>query len=164
MRIIGIDPGKSGAVAVIDQQSHSVIFKQIVPTIKVGKSKQEYDLQGMREILLSNSDDTDAKVFIERQQARPGQGVSSMFTTGKGYGMWLGLCAGLQIPIEVVSPLSWTKEVLRGVPGEGKGRNILGAKRLFPSVDLRKSERSRVPHDGICDAILIAEYGWRVSR
>jgi len=163
MNIIGIDPGKSGAVAIIDRESHSVTLKAITPMIKVGKSKLEYDLQGMREILLQGSKGVQAKVFIERQQARPGQGVSSMFTTGKGYGIWLGICAGLQIPIEVVSPISWTKEVLRGVPGEGKGRNILGAKRLFPSEDLRKSDRARTPHDGICDAMLIAEYGWRLS-
>jgi crossover junction endodeoxyribonuclease RuvC len=128
----------------------------------VGKSRQEYDIQGMSEMLKSLSKDG-GKVFIERQQARPGQGVSSMFTTGMGYGLWLGICGGLEIPIEVVSPTSWTREMLRGVPGEGKGRNILGAKRLFPSEDLRKSDRARVAHDGICDALLICEYGWRLS-
>lgn len=162
MQIIGIDPGKSGAVVSINLDTHAVCSKQITPMIKVGKSRQEYDIAEMSNILRTLSE-SGAKVFIERQQARPGQGVSSMFTTGVGYGIWLGICGGLQLPIEVVSPRSWTKELLRGVPGEGKGRNILAAKRLFPDQDLRKSDRARVPHDGICDALLIAEYGWRLS-
>jgi len=162
MNIIGIDPGKSGAVVSMNLETHAVSSKQITPMVKVGKSRQEYDIQGMSEMLKSLSKDG-GKVFIERQQARPGQGVSSMFTTGMGYGLWLGICGGLEIPIEVVSPTSWTREMLRGVPGEGKGRNILGAKRLFPSEDLRKSDRARVAHDGICDALLICEYGWRLS-
>ena len=68
------------------------------------------------------------------------------------------------MPIEVVSPTSWTKEMLRGVPGDGKGRNILAAKRLFPDVDLRKSDRARVDHDGICDALLICEFGRRLNQ
>ena len=163
MVIIGIDPGKSEAVAAISQETHEVLHKEITPMIRVGKTKREYDLQGMTNIL-SQLSESGSKVFIERQQSRPGQGVSSMFTTGKGYGMWLGICAGLRIPIEVVSPVSWTKEVLRGVPGEGKGRSILAAKRLFPGEDLRKSDRAKVDHDGICDALLIAEYGWRLSK
>lgn len=162
MNIIGIDPGKSGAVVSINLETHVVTSKQITPMVKVGKSRQEYDIQQMSRILKDLSSDG-SKVFIERQQARPGQGVSSMFTTGMGYGIWLGICGGLEIPIEVVSPIAWTRELLRGVPGEGKGRNILAAKRLFPSEDLRKSDRARVDHDGICDALLICEYGWRLS-
>lgn len=162
MNIIGIDPGKSGAVVSIDLDTHAVTSKQMTPMIKVGKSRQEYDVSEMSNMLHELSVNG-CKVFIERQQARPGQGVSSMFTTGMGYGLWIGICGGLKLPIEVVSPISWTKEILRGVPGEGKGRNILGAKRLFPDQDLRKSDRARVPHDGICDALLISEYGWRLS-
>ena len=162
MNIIGIDPGKSGAVVSMNLETHAVSSKQMTPMVKVGKSRHEYDVQQMSAILRDLSE-CGGKVFIERQQARPGQGVSSMFTIGLGYGLWLGICGGLQIPIEVVSPVSWTKEMLRGVPGEGKGRNILAAKRLFPSEDLRKSDRARVAHDGICDALLICEYGWRLS-
>tara|TARA_R100001460_G_scaffold84261_1_gene125513 strand:+ start:398 stop:889 length:492 start_codon:yes stop_codon:yes gene_type:complete len=162
MRIIGIDPGKSGAVVSMCLDTHAVLSKHITPMIKVGKSRQEYDIPEMSSILGELSEGG-AKVFIEKQQARPGQGVSSMFTTGMGYGIWLGLCGGLRIPMEVVSPRAWTRDILRGVPGDGKGRNILAAKRLFPSQDLRKSDRARVPHDGICDALLIAEYGWRLS-
>jgi len=163
MIVIGIDPGKSGALVSMDSESGEVLSKSITPMVRVGKSRQEYDIPGMRKLLYDASSGS-CRVFIERQQARPGQGVSSMFTIGLGYGLWLGICGGLQMPIEVVSPTSWTKEMLRGVPGDGKGRNILAAKRLFPDVDLRKSDRARVDHDGICDALLICEFGRRLNQ
>ncbi len=136
----------------------NVSFAITTPTIAVGKSKRDYDIAEMKKILSRG----DAKwVFIESQSARPGQGVSSTFKTGYGYGIWLGVITSCEISLNVVSPRTWTSKMLSGVPGDGKDRNILAAKRLFPKTDLRKSERARKPHDGIADALLIAEYGRR---
>tara|TARA_Y100000114_G_C11753034_1_gene325417 strand:+ start:800 stop:1309 length:510 start_codon:yes stop_codon:yes gene_type:complete len=155
--IIGIDPGLSGGVAILDMDG-AVRSVSLTPTISVGKTKRDYDIQEMQR-LLSGGDVLWA--FIESQSARPGQGVSSTFKTGYGYGIWLALITSCEISLNVVSPRTWTSKMLSGVPGDGKDRNILAAKRLFPKTDLRKSERARKPHDGIADALLIAEYGRR---
>lgn len=139
----------------------NVSFAITTPTIAVGKSKRDYDIAEMKKILSRG----DAKwVFIESQSARPGQGVSSTFKTGYGYGIWLGVITCVGASLNIVSPRTWTGKILSGVPGDGKDRNILGAKRMFPTVDLRKSERARKPHDGIADALLICEYGRRTVR
>jgi len=155
--IIGVDPGLSGGIAVLSFGGE-VESVSITPTIAVGKSRREYDIGAMRDLIK----DSGAKVaFIESQSARPGQGVSSTFKTGYGYGIWVALIISCEVSLNIVAPRTWTSKMLSGVPGDGKDRNILGAKRLFPSTDLRKSERARKPHDGLADALLIAEYGRR---
>ena len=50
---------------------------------------------------------------------------------------------------------------MRDSPGEGKARNIKAAMMLFPDQALLATERSRKPHDGLADALLIAEYCMR---
>ncbi len=53
--------------------------------------------------------------------------------------------------------------MLRGLPGKDtKTKSILAASRLFPRVDLRRTARSKVAHDGLTDALLIAEFGRRL--
>jgi hypothetical protein len=53
--------------------------------------------------------------------------------------------------------------MLEGTQGDDtKQRSIIAAKRLFPEVSLRRTERSRKDDDGISDAILLAEYGRRI--
>ena len=155
--IVGIDPGLSGGVAILGMDG-DVKSLSITPTLSVGKTKRDYDMQEMKSLL---SVDGVLWAFIESQSARPGQGVSSTFKTGYGYGIWMALISSCEISLNVVSPRAWTSKMLSGVPGDGKNRNILAAKRLFPKADLRKSERARKPHDGIADALLIAEYGRR---
>ena len=161
MIVCGIDPGKDGAIAGLDLDSREVVFKHVTPTLKSGKSKREYDIVSMADILRSHEL---GFVMIERQQAFPGQGRSSAFQLGVGYGIWLGLLGALAISHEIVSPRMWTGSLVRGSSGTGKGRNINAAKRLFPTLDLRATERSRKAHDGIADAVLIAEYGARRIR
>jgi hypothetical protein len=43
-----------------------------------------------------------------------------------------------------------------------KAMSLVAAKRLFPNVDLRKNTSCTVAHDGIVDALLIAEFGRRL--
>jgi len=42
-----------------------------------------------------------------------------------------------------------------------KATSINAARRLFPEVDLRKSERSKKPDDNKVDSMLMAEYARR---
>ncbi len=157
MIIGGIDPGKDGAIVVLDGKR--IIHSSKTPVIRVGKgSKREYDPQAMGELLSSFEFDL---VLIEKQQAFPGQGVSSTFATGYGYGLWIGLLSKSSIPYEEVRPAAWAKKMLAGTSGKGKGAHILAAKRVFPGINLRKSDRARTDDDGIADAALIAMYGYR---
>lgn len=160
MIFIGIDPGLSGGIAFINDLG-SLVF----PTPVIGG--KEYDIGEMKKILVNYGMlDIRAPLFamIENQISMPGQGLTSTLQTGKGFGIWLGLLAGLGIPYQVVAAVQWQRKLFTGVKGnlDTKQKSEVIAKRLFPGVDFRKSERSRVAHDGLTDAILIAEYGRRI--
>ena len=61
-----------------------------------------------------------------------------------------------------VKPQTWMK-TLHGDLGGGdpKMKSLIVARRLFPFVSLKRTERSRKDDDGIADALLIAEWGRR---
>lgn len=155
MTYIGIDPGLDGAVAKQDSFECRVYA---TPTVRISRGR-DYDEPAMRAILEGTLNPT---AIIEKQQSMPGQGVRSTFMTGGGYYIWRGLLSGLGIPYEIVTARRWQKLMHGVASGDPKGRSIMACKRLFPTVSLLKSDRCRTPHDGIADALLIAEYGRRI--
>jgi len=160
--VVGIDPGKDGALVAIhfDGKIRRVELTKEQFTIPIGKgSRREYDAAAMGNCLVElHAVYGIDLVVIEKQQAMPGQGSTSMFSIGLGYGLWLGAIATLGIPVQVVHPRTWQKRILRDVPGEGKGRAILLCKQRLPELDLTPG-RKRKPHDGIADAACMSLFG-----
>lgn len=114
--IVGIDPGISGAIAIIDVKNDNIeVFD--VPTIKVentnkkakAKTKQEYDKIAMGK-LLGQYSKRKVAIVMEKVHAMPGQGVTSMFNFGRGVGIWEGIFAVLGWEPELVTPQTWKKE------------------------------------------------------
>ena len=163
MICVGIDPGKDGAVVAVNEDFEVVgwwLTKDDC-TVRIGKgSKREYFDVRMAQILkeLSEMEPGKVHVVIEKQQARPGQGGTSMFSIGLGIGLWRGCIASAGLPLITVHPKTWQKRVLRDVPGDGKGRSILAAQGRFPTFDLAPG-RKRKPHDGLADALCLCLYG-----
>ena len=97
--------------------------------------------------------------YIERAQAMPKQGVTSMFNYGKGFGLWLGLLIGIGIPYTLVSPRSWRKIMMLDM-AKDKGASLLRAKQLFPGCT---HQLQLVKDHNKAEALLIAAYGQRIS-
>lgn len=151
MIYVGIDPGKQGAVATICEDEVSI---EPVPLI----GKKEYDINAMRALLPSNYHD-ECRAVIERVHAMPGQGRTSMLSIGYGSGIWHTLLTLSDIPFTVVSAVSWQKIMLAGVARDDrKAASILVAKRLFPIIDLRRTQNCRVDDHNFADALLMAEF------
>ena len=152
----GIDPGLKGGIAII----HDALL-DVMPTPTIGGV--EYDVQEMKNLLLFARQKGDAFFTIEKQMAMPGQGLSSTLKTGIGYGTWLGLLSGLNIPFQVVSPLQWQNFHFKGLSKrlDTKEMSVLVAKRLFPNTNFLRSSLSKKPADGLTDASLIADFGRR---
>ncbi|MBC8388982.1 MAG: hypothetical protein H8E13_13180 [Actinobacteria bacterium] len=148
MYFIGIDVGKSGAVAVINKTTKKVYD---CPLIK-NKTKKVIDINSLYLILSSFS--ANSTVLVENVHAFPGQGVVSMFSFGKGFGIYLGLLTALEMKYKLVTPQKWKKEF--NLKGKNKKDSIAVAKKLFPNIKITKSK------DGRADALLIAEYGRRL--
>ena len=149
---IGIDPGKTGAICCIDIYEKCLYEK--TPTLQTGK-KKDYDISAMVELLENyiNTCENSVLIMIEKVHAMPGQGVTSMFNFGMGYGIWQGIIAALKTPFEFVTPQKWKKVMMEGFPKE-KSASILRVKQIYTKLgSLKKSD------NGIADAILIARYG-----
>lgn len=144
MIYIGIDPGKSGAMA--------IIFDGMDETILTPFDEREYAH------LLRELNSQIAKACLEHVGAMPGQGATSMFNFGQNFGYIKGLLEAFQTPYELVRPQKWKKEF--GITGD-KNSSIDVCKRLFPGVSLRRTERCRKDDDGLAEALLIAEYARR---
>ena len=165
MRIIGIDPGETGAIAIIEKRNLYVVDIPIIHTKKViqtkkgdkrkkgNKRKAEYDSVGMAN-LLAKVTKVQCHVFIEKVHSMPGQGVASTFNFGMGYGIWIGILAALKLPHTFVTPQSWKKSLMKGHGDKDAGR--LRVLELYPEYHDLFSRKKDI---GRADAVLIATYG-----
>jgi len=156
---VGVDPGKTGAVALVVPTSSEVRMADTPVLVEAGK-KTAYDHQGMRRLLLDFTQGraVGVLVVIEAQQAMPKQGATSGFTTGMGYGLWLGLLAGLQIPFKIVQPAGWKKRLMDGEPRTAQA-SVAVALRHYPTLRDQLVGPKGGLKDGRADALLLAHYG-----
>ncbi len=124
-------------------------------------SRDEYDLVGIRKWLKGFHGDL--FVTVEKSQPLPPKfgGGFANYQRGCSTG-WAWMLTALEISYQLVAPRTWQKVMHAGTSGtDTKQRSIIAAQRLFPRVDLRRSEKSRKLDDGLADALLLAEYGRR---
>lgn len=152
----GIDPGLNGGIAFLNGERLDLYPMPVIGGV-------DYDVQEMKR-LLAQYRQHGLYVMIENQHAMPGQGLSSTLQTGKGFGILLGLLAGMEIPHQVIAARQWQVKLFTGVKGalDTKAKSEIVAKRLFPTANFRRTDRSTKNADGLTDAACIAEYGRRV--
>ena len=149
---IGIDPGKSGAFAVIDSMAN-------IHTLEDWPGDEVQAARRIRFFLDTIGFDlTNVGGAIEKVSAMPKQGVRSMFTFGCNYGIWKGILAALEIPFQDVTPQAWQKGVV-SKKQDGKKANVAAAGRMFPSAELYGPRGGA--KDGRADALLIADWARR---
>ena len=109
MKIIGIDPGLSGAIAIM--KNNKVIDLFDMPVMSEGKkNKRQLNSAQLAKLLKDNiSQNEEVSVVVEQVNAMPGQGVTSMFNFGQTFGAIKGICAALGLPIFFVRPSKWKK-------------------------------------------------------
>ena len=152
MYYLGIDPGKSGGLAVVtDAPNGDGAWAVSMPAT-------DRDIWEFFEKVLELPC---IVATLEKVASRPGQGVRSMFTFGENYGLLRGMLTASNIRFSLVTPRSWQKELgisprdkKRETPTQFKTRLKGEAQRLFPKLKVTKS---------IADALLIAEYTRRTT-
>ncbi len=109
MKVIGIDPGLSGAIAII--KDNKVLSIHDMPVMSEGKkNKRQLNSAQLVKIIKDNVENKeDIRVIVEQVNAMPGQGVTSMFNFGQTFGAIKGICAALGLPIFFVRPSKWKK-------------------------------------------------------
>ena len=146
MIFIGVDPGKEGGYAVMFP--YGVI------------SCRAWDNDGfvriMRMVAMRN--DSKAIACVEKVGSKTGEGVTSTFNFGKAAGFIEGVLTSCEIPHQLVPPRTWKGEF--GLNSD-KANSVEVCKRLFPTVNLKRTERCKKDHDGMAEALLMAEYARR---
>ena len=156
---IGIDPGLSGAIGLLRDGKYFDVVD--IPTTLRGSGsvKYEIDAAGMRRLLLtakSMTNDADHEVLLERVNAMPGQGVSSVFSLGDSFGVCRAVVSSLNVPLHLVPPAKWKKYFELDSDKE-KSRAL--ATKLFPEAPLHLKK-----HADRAEALLMARYLWETRH
>jgi crossover junction endodeoxyribonuclease RuvC len=152
-RIIGIDVGLNGAIAMmIGEGLHDIIDMPTVTLDRNGKSKRQISIPELVQII---DDFKPEEAFVEKVFAMSGQGVTSVFSFGRSLGAIEGVLSARLIKTTLVTPQTWQKAM--GVSG-GKDGARARAMEVFP---WSKEFFKRVKDDGRADAALIAAWGLR---
>lgn len=152
MIFIGIDPGKKGAFAIIDEQSKHLDI--------VDKAT----IQDFVSILKPYNKEPVFAIIEESNLPMIFNPGIRAFTPPKGsqeysrqVGMWKGALLALAISHEVVKPQKWQKAILGLVPkNKTKEYSISFAQKKWPFLNIKSSQ------DGVADALCIAEYARRI--
>ena len=153
MKIIVIDPGLSGGIAILEDNIIKVLFD--MPVMSDGKkNKRQLNSALLVKLIKDNIKDTeDTVMVVEQVNAMPGQGVTSMFNFGQTFGAIKGICAALGLPIFLVRPAKWKKHF--ELINSSKDASRTKAIEMYPSISEQLSKKKDVNKS---DAILIARY------
>ena len=143
---IGLDPGKSGGVAFILENS--------LYTFKCPSTVHDM----VDEINFCNKLGPEYEIFavVEKVWSFPGQGVRSVFTFGENYGTWLGILAPLKVPHKLVVPNKWMKHFGSMPKDKRKRKNFIKslAQQLYPNSKITLSTS---------DAVMLAVYAKEID-
>lgn len=154
---IGIDIGKKGAIAVINENS--------IDTFPMPMTKDEVDIGSLFFILATNSPEN-THIIFEKLGVIYGSSKQTAFSMGYQMGLVEAFCVAMEIPYTAVRAKDWQKEMFKHTtvinkPGktskDTKAMALVTIKRLFPTLSLTYGKTNK-PHDGLIDAVLIAEY------
>ena len=146
-KYIGIDPGASGGIAVIDKRGS-------IKAYKCPKSSEDMSL--LFSMCVGNTAPNDVRLLMERVWARPTNAVRAAFSYGTNYGQWLGITASHEIKMNTVIPVEWIKWVgcPKALKKDVRKRWLKEkARELYPKVNKLTLATS--------DAILITHYARR---
>ena len=153
MIIIGVDPGISGAISIVENKKILEVYD--TPTMIDGKkNKRQINSAQVTNIIKERLNaGKEVVVVVEHVNAMPGQGVTSMFNFGQSFGVIKGICAALSLPIYFVRPTKWKKHF--NLIKTNKDASRTKVIEIYPEISsklYRKKDSNRA------DAILIALY------
>jgi len=148
---IGIDPGLSGAIVIMDGDTPVAWYR--MPTMKTG-SANRVNAPALAAIIRPSIYGEEIKAYVELVGSMPGQGVASMFSFGHSAGVIQGVLGAFEIPVTMVTPSQWKKRA--GLVGQDKDASRTKAIQMWPSW--RELDKKGVGQ-AYADAAFIALYG-----
>jgi len=162
-KYIGIDIGKKGAIYMMNEDDKEE-WRVAMPMIK-----DQVDWHELNAIL-EPYQMFNGMVVYEKLGVIFGTSKKTAFSMGEQYGAVRQCCISNNIRYTEVPAKKWQAEMFEGqvniqktgkTSRDTKAMALVAAKRLFPTVNLLMTKASSVPHDGLVDALLMAEYARR---
>lgn len=160
--IIAIDPGEKGCITVLKDGEHDFI------------AIADHDREQIATIISQFFDPfAEVVAVMEEVHAVFGASAKSTFNFGEIFGFLKGVLITSGIPYHLVQPKEWQGEIWINEDKvwrykhdgkkmvDTKNTSIAAARRLFPSIDLRRTPKCKSPDDNKVDSLLICEYARR---
>ncbi len=155
MKILGIDIGSCGAIALLDAETGALIEVADMPILRDGpKNRPCVNAPLLAEVIYRFHA---GAAIIEYVGARPGEGPTGAFAFGRSRGVVEGVLGACGVPCSFITPPVWKRAV-----GIAPGKD--GAKDAARSQAIRRWPQhaglfARVKDDGRAEAALIAIAG-----
>lgn len=147
---IGIDPGAKGGYAVISKsETGQAVFAY----------PWDDSFFAMEMVSLMQFKEHGIVAAVEKVCSMPHDSHKAAFNFGHSLGYIEGVLSALGIPYQLVPPAKWKKEF--SLIGKDKQASIITCRKLFPELDLKRTERCRTDSDGKAEAALLACYAMR---
>jgi crossover junction endodeoxyribonuclease RuvC len=152
VRVLGIDPGVNGALALL--VDGALVWVVDMPTLEDGpKGRRTVSAFLLAQIVAESHA---SLAYIEKVGTMPGEGAVGAFSFGRSVGVIHGVCCALCVGYASITPQSWKK--YHGLSKEAKDASRSKAISLWPSFAEYFSLKK---HDGRAEAALIALAGWK---
>jgi crossover junction endodeoxyribonuclease RuvC len=155
--VISADPGLKGAIAAL-KDGKQIVWLQDMPTKELSNGKRMICARQLTETLkqiMSEHPHEDFTCIIEKVSSRPGEGVVSAFTFGRGFGILEACIIARGLPLDMVPPQTWKASMrLTSDKDDVRIKMIKQFPQLQPML-------KRKMDDGRAEAIAIALYLWK---
>lgn len=154
---VGIDPGISGAIAIISKTEELITVEAIhdmpvtTKTLASGKTRNRVDAVALHQILSQDHRIT-GRICIEDVCARPGEGATNAFTFGHVLGVTEAIARITGAEVQMVPPARW-KAAYGLTSHKGESRHL--AQSLTGDAETYR----RAKDDGRAEAYLLAAWG-----
>jgi crossover junction endodeoxyribonuclease RuvC len=150
--IIGVDPGLTGAIALLrDGEYYDLMDMPVIAKGGSGKVKYEVSPVAVTQYLRSKITPIDGcAAILERVNSMPGQGAATVFSLGDSFGCVRAVLAAFGSSYREVTPTVWKKHF--GLSTDKEQSRALASK-LFPQAELHLKK-----HHDRAEALLMARY------
>lgn len=146
--VVGIDPGLTGALAILDNDGALVALADLPVSRTPGKLAW-IDGWHLEDLLGTHTQINKCVAVVELVSSMPKQGVASSFAFGVAFGSILSILQAWEMPLHLVKPSKWKRDLQ--LAGKDKKASLYKARLLFPGADLKLAK-----HHGRAEALLLA--------
>ena len=157
--IIGIDNGVSGGLAAVTETSF--LLSMIAMPIQKARKGNEIDAKAVWQ-WISDMDISYDKLTVIIEEPGGSKSAKAATSMAGSFHCLRTICEIKGIRWHRITPQIWQKDLLPGCKsGDTKPRALAAVKALWPGESFLATECSKVAHEGLVDAALIAEYARR---